>query len=295
MQIVSGIATASGVSPLLNAPRDASTDTRANTGEAARAEVVRRKELDQRLVTRRETARPVDGPEPLDRADRAPDRLPARTSTEADQRRERFVESLNVIRRDAGSEPVEITTQRLRQIRELANVTPEVLEVARADDRPDPELPLERASRARPPDPDRLADTFTDDGVPTPVEPVPPRVTETPETSLPSLAEDGIPAELEPIAADPPEETVDPEPSLADDGIPASVEPADTSDSAATGADDAAVAEDDAASPPLAAEKFASDSADTGEDAAGEPLAAEKFASDSGDASAADNPEAETA
>ena len=188
MQIVSGIATASGVSPLLNAPRDVSTQIRATVGEAARAENVRRKDQDERVVTRRESARPVDGPDSLDRPDRTPDRLPAQSASEADQRRERFVESVTALRRDAASEPRPITQERLDSVRRS-----DVQRPTRSEE------PFPLSERAGPPSKDSISVTYIDDGIPQPVEPPEPKPEAKDEEKLVDLADDGVPKQLEPL------------------------------------------------------------------------------------------------
>lgn len=232
MYTVSGIATASGVSPLLNAPRDVSNEVRATAGEAARADVVRRKDEDQRLVTRRETARAIAGPETAERPAPTPERLPAERATDADRRREKFVEAVGALRRDASQDPIEITSDRLRDLREIAE-RPNVVIKAEPGDRPAPNPPERRAG---PVDRDQLAVTFIDDGIPQPVEPVttyaPPPP---PEDDAPSLVDDGVPAELEPIVSEEPEEPA--APSLTEDGIPGDVEPFAGAEDEATGAE----------------------------------------------------------
>ena len=141
MSIVSGLATATGVSSLLNAPRDTNLTLRQQTGEAAPLAAVRRAEAkDAQVEGRAVTVRPVQSAGVAEQA-----ATPSKQSS--DPRYSQFVDAVTALRIDFSE--ATLTRQRIAELRAAAK------EVFKMDDgiprevKPDIPTPEARAAEAR--------------------------------------------------------------------------------------------------------------------------------------------------
>lgn len=95
MSIVSGIATAPGVSSLLNAPRDVNADLRASAQEQQQVAEIKRADAARRVPENRGADRPLLRDLDAESGQRAPAR-----SSNGDSRYERFVQAVQALRGD---------------------------------------------------------------------------------------------------------------------------------------------------------------------------------------------------
>lgn len=116
MSIVSGIATASGLSPLLNAPRDANVDLRAARGDAQQVTVSRLAEDQQRPASVRKVARPVFSPSQSEGLQAS---VPRRSAELTDNRYVRFVDAVEALRLDYDAAS-ELTADRIADLKAAA-------------------------------------------------------------------------------------------------------------------------------------------------------------------------------
>ena len=139
MNIVSGIATASGVSSLLNAPRDSNATLRVVSGDPAPQAALRSAEGGAGAARRTETVRPVSEPA---RAEGAPASLRRESS---DPRYTQFLDAVTALRVDLSEET--LTRQRISELRSAAK---EIfnLDGVPADTAPDPTETGAEAARA---------------------------------------------------------------------------------------------------------------------------------------------------
>ncbi len=164
MNIVSGLATANGISSLLNSSRDALTETR-TLGEPAREQGARRAERTPKVAGGQQTQRPVDGGAGSGRSQETSARKPSN-----DTRHEQFVEAIEVLRRDETQEPQDLTPERVEAFVDAADK--------------------------------EINESFVDDGLPTPVEPPlndEPETSLNSDDVERTPQNDGIPGEVDPL------------------------------------------------------------------------------------------------
>lgn len=114
MSIVSGIATASGVSSLLNASRDTNTVLRFAAGDPVPQAAVRRPEEDRRAVSNPQAVRPVVAPNAAEGA-----QTPIRRES-SDPRYTKFVDAVEALRVDLSE--TSLTRERIAELREAAKI-----------------------------------------------------------------------------------------------------------------------------------------------------------------------------
>lgn len=150
MSIVTGIATASGISPLLNAPRDTIADLRAARGDGQQATVARLAEDHPRVSAKRKVVRPVLAPAKADTAQSVPARTP---SNSGDNRYARFVQAVEALRLDYDAAS-ELTAARIAELKAAAEEVFKMgdsvpREVRASDSRTDDPAAVDQARREK--------------------------------------------------------------------------------------------------------------------------------------------------
>lgn len=123
MSVVSGLATASGISPLLNAPRDANTNLRNAAGDTTATAVARKVDDTPNASRKRAIVRAVEGPGRTEQGVRSEVERPS-----SDLRFSKFVKALQALRRDYA--PQDLSSARVAEIKAAA------LEIFKSDGLP---------------------------------------------------------------------------------------------------------------------------------------------------------------
>ena len=135
MNIVSGVATAPGISSLLNAPRNASLEVTAQASDPARKEAIKKLEQDSKVSGRQQAPRAAEGAGKT-RGNRSSERV-----VPGNSRYTKFVKAVMALRLDTEAANA-LTPERVEELRSAAR---EVFSVT--DDIPRDLRPSERALR----------------------------------------------------------------------------------------------------------------------------------------------------